>query len=103
MRPQTSSIVILETIYLASSAYITVFVVCDLCERATSLVGEIDVIGELNWYTFPHEMQKVLPTILRMSQQPCELKFFGQLSCSRDTYKKVIVFGKIKNANGVTN
>lgn len=62
MQPKISTVVILETVYLASVACITVFVVCDLCERATSLVGEIDINGELNWYSFPREMQKIIPT-----------------------------------------
>lgn len=68
----------------------TLFVTCEFCQQISNAFSEIDdTIGQFNWYRFPNEINQMLPTILMMTQQPIEMKCFGSISCSQETFKKV--------------
>lgn len=47
------------------------------------------MIDALDWYIFPIEMQKMLPTILIEAQQLVALECFGSILCSREVFKQV--------------
>lgn len=53
--------------------------------------GIIDVITQFDWYLLPIEIKQMLPMLIINAQQPMLLKFFGNVSCSREQYKKVCV------------
>lgn len=68
----------------------SIFVVCELFQQMSNAFDEIhDKILGLSWYRFPTEINRMLPTILMITQQPVEFKCFGSIACSRDTLKKV--------------
>lgn len=48
-----------------------------------------DEIIQSKWYLFPVKMRKVLPTIVLNTQKPVEIKFFGNVSCTRQQFLKV--------------
>lgn len=78
------------TIFYAFYAFGIVIIICELGQRLTNAFEEIgDVIDEFEWNLFSLEIQKILPTILMVVQQPVELRYFGSTSGLRETFKKV--------------
>lgn len=64
---------------------------CELCERIRYGFKEIsNAIYNLDWYTYPLEVQRMLPTIVNYAQQSVELEAFGNIPFTRDTFKRVI-------------
>ena len=53
----------------------------------------IDIIHQSDWYTFPDRIQSMLPTVIMAAQEPVVLQAFGELSCTRESFKKVISSG----------
>ena len=71
-------------------SYGAIGVYCELCEQISNGFEEVsDTIYQLDWYTYPMEIQRMLPIILNHAQQPVEIVSFGNIVCSRDTFKKV--------------
>lgn len=51
-----------------------------------------DSLVQFDWYLFPIEVQKVLPICFLSVQEPVEIKCFGSIACTRETFKKVKSF-----------
>lgn len=67
-----------------------VFAVCEISERYSNAFSEInDVVGQLEWYLLPIEAQRLLPLLIMYCQKPFVIKFFGNIACSREQFKKV--------------
>lgn len=68
----------------------TVFLACDFGQRMTNAFADINMmIGQFNWYLFPLEIKKMLPTIIMSAQEPVVLEVFGSIACSREAYHQV--------------
>lgn len=48
-----------------------------------------DAFYNLNWETFPDNAKRLMPIILHITQQPVHLESFGNVPCSRETFKEV--------------
>lgn len=48
-----------------------------------------DAFYNLNWEIFPDNAKRLMPIILHITQQPVHLESFGNVPCSRETFKKV--------------
>lgn len=71
-------------------AFGIVLVVCELCQRACDHFNDIDLmVMQWNWYLLPDDIQRLLPLILIVMQQPVELECFGRISCNRETSSRV--------------
>lgn len=71
-------------------AFGVVFIFCEFGERISVLSEEInDTICELDWYSFPLHMQRMMPMILLSTQRPITLTAYGGIGCNRTTFKKV--------------
>lgn len=71
-------------------AFIQILIFCELGKRVTDRFAHIsDVIYFSEWYTFPKEIQQMLPTVLVAAQEPVVLQGFANLKCTRDSFKKV--------------
>lgn len=67
-----------------------VFLVCELCQRATDAFYEINhTVDEFDWYLYPIEIQRMLPTILVVTQKIVGQECFGSILCVRNTFMKV--------------
>lgn len=72
------------------SAFGTVLVVCELAQQSyDSFIKIYDMMVQWKWYLLPHDIQRMLPLILNVMQQPVEVRCFGSISCSRETFKRV--------------
>lgn len=67
-----------------------VFVVCEIGQRLTDAIYEIVFeFEQLNWYSFPIEIRRMLPTIMMNTQKPIIMGCFGIAAGNRDQFKKV--------------
>lgn len=68
----------------------SVFLACEIGQRFTDLFEDItDLLGRLNWYLFPMNVQRLLPTILVNAQEPVVIGCFGIINGSRVQCQKV--------------
>lgn len=73
-------------------AIIPIFVFCELGINVTDRFNRIpDQIYDSEWYTFPMDIQRILPTVMVAAQQPLVLQGFANLKCTRESFKKVII------------
>lgn len=71
-------------------AFFFLFIACEFGGRMTIAHGEIDsAILQLSWYNFPVELKMILPVVISIAHQEVELKGFGSVVCSRETFQKV--------------
>lgn len=86
-------VVILDTVCVVGLVFFT----CEIGQRFSSKFNDIsDAINEFKWYSFPLELQRVLPLIILDAQQPVAIKCFGSMMCERDTFKKVSIDQQMK-------
>lgn len=63
---------------------------CEIGQQFTNTLGEIIYeIEQLDWYLFPAEVQRMLPTIITGVQKPIVVGCFGVCYSSREQFKKV--------------
>lgn len=80
-------------IALAGWSFCTILLICELGERLTTKFDEIDLeICFWNWYLFPNEIQRMLPIIIVGTQEPVVGAGFGNVSCTRAAFQRVITF-----------
>lgn len=71
-------------------AFVQMFIFCNLGENMTTRFSQIDnLIYCCDWYTFPYEIQRILPTVMMSAQQPIIFQGFANLKCTREAFKKV--------------
>lgn len=68
-----------------------IFFFCEMCEQITDgFNGITDEIKKMDWYSYPLEIQRMLPIILIHGQEPVEIVAFGNIQFTRETFKRVI-------------
>lgn len=74
----------------AGYASFVIFMICEPSQQLSNAFEQIPAdIENWEWYLYSHEIQRMLPIILLVSQQPMELECFGGIKASRETLKKV--------------
>ena len=80
----------LVTIFEIIYAFGVLFIACELGQRMNLAFSDcINIIDQFKWYSFPTEVQRILPIIINFAQQPHEVKCVGSASCDRETLKFV--------------
>lgn len=86
-----SLFMLLMTIGYTLYSFGVVFIVCEVTQHVCDAINAFDMeISQTDWYLYPHDMKKVLPMIMNVTQKPVEFKWFGSMSSCRDTFRKVI-------------
>lgn len=81
-------------------AFGSIFIACELCESVSNAFIEVnDVVNQFDWYLFPIQVKRLLPTIIMNKQQPVNFECFGSIRFSRETFKKVSVLYMYTNHN----
>lgn len=71
-------------------AFAFVYIICEFGQRVSNAYIEIeDEIGQLDWYLFSMEIQKILPTLMIVTQKTVGLDVFGNISADREDFQKV--------------
>lgn len=66
------------------------FLLYEFGERTCNEFNEFsNGIGQLNWHLFPIEIQRMLPTVLSVAQQPVLIRGFGNFAYLRESFKRV--------------
>lgn len=87
---ELNSMMLVALLIDVSYAFGFVFIVCELCQQFCDGFHKMDdVIGQFSWLSYPNEIQRLLPMLINSTQQPVDLKVFGSITCSRETFKKV--------------
>lgn len=67
-----------------------IFVLCIFGDETTTKFEEIHLaIGKCKWNEFPIEIQKLLPLVLRVAQEPIYLGGYMNVRCTRPFMKEV--------------
>lgn len=70
-------------------AYLYMF--CELGEKVSKQFEMFDdALSQCNWYAFPLKIQRILIIFMANSQDPAFLRGYGNILCTRETFKKVI-------------
>lgn len=84
---------LLITIFEVIYSFGVLLIACELGQRINLAFMECsDMFDQFEWYSFPAEIQRMLPLILNFMQQPIEVKCFGSTTNDRDTFKYVKLF-----------
>lgn len=84
------SLVLLEPITLCFGTLALVFVACESGQRFSNAFSEVgDAFSQLDFYLLPIEIQRILPPVIMYMQKPMFVQFFGNLSATREQFKKV--------------
>lgn len=76
-------------------AFAFIFFFCEFGERVSYGFEEInDTLNNLDWYLFPIEIQRMIPTTMIFFQAPVVVRIVGSFACSRYVFDRVsaIVF-----------
>lgn len=64
---------------------------CHYGENVTSQFDTINyAIYDCDWYLFPNEVQRILPTVMMSTQKQMVLRGLGNVVCTREAFKRVI-------------
>lgn len=71
-------------------SFVQIFAICEFGQRITGRFYEIkNEIFNWDWYTFPMDVQKIFPIIVIGTETPVELCGFGNIVCTRSSFKNV--------------
>lgn len=91
MSDAPNAMTLLSVLFLAFWSFASIFVFCDSGERIASEFDEIDIYNLCDWYLFPANIEKAIPIVIMNTQlRPVVLEGFGNIQCSRETFKRVI-------------
>lgn len=74
-------------------SFVQIYVFCDSSAYVTRHFREIDIYNECEWYAFPASVRRSMPIIIVNAQEAVILKGFGNILCTRETFKRVIWIG----------
>lgn len=68
-----------------------VFSFCEFGERVSKgFEKSCDTIKQLDWYSYPYEMQRLLPMVMLIVNKPVSVRIYGNISGTRGTFREVI-------------
>lgn len=71
-------------------SFVFVFFLCEFGERVSSgFEGLNETLNSLQWYSFPIEIQRMIPTAMIIFQAQTVIPIVGKISCSRYIFDKV--------------
>lgn len=85
-----STVDLIRPIFLLLSCFVQIFLICDFGHKVCNqFIALEDSIYRINWYLLPIDLQRFLLIIMIASQKSVEIRGFGNISCTRETFKKV--------------
>lgn len=67
-----------------------IFIICEINQRVTDKFEEFnDDLCERHWYLYPIELQRIYAMFGVDTQQPVNIRGYGNIVCTRDTLKCV--------------
>lgn len=73
-----------------SWSFVMIFCSCEIGERVTEQFDVFDItVKQCQWYLMPIELQRMFVIVLSSSQQPVYLHGYGDIQCTRASFKQV--------------
>lgn len=92
MDGNSTAVEIVITTLFTIWVFVLTFLFCEPGERVSN---QFESFGEelqrCNWYKLSMEMQRLYAIFLLNTQQPIIIESYGQLQCTRETFKRVII------------
>lgn len=67
-----------------------VFLYCEMGERIAAYFATVDAaVSEIDWHLFPIATQRMMPVVLMVTRKAVQLRGFGNVSATRETFKRV--------------
>lgn len=71
-------------------AFAQICLFCECGERLSDQYNDIDIkLFQSNWYTFPKDIQKLIPILLNGTKRPAVLRGIGNIILKRKAFKNV--------------
>lgn len=68
-----------------------IYLLCNNGEEVSSKFGKLsDSFFHCSWYTFPTDLQKLIPIVINFAQKDVRMNGIGNLACTRETFKQVM-------------
>lgn len=80
-------------------SFVMIFAFCEMGELVSNQFNEFEMtLGQCKWYLFSLNLQRMCIIVLANAGQPTTVHGFGNIVCTRESMKKVIlhVAAKIK-------
>ena len=95
--PNLNLIDIYITLLDLAWTFALIFSVCELGEQMSNGFDSFDdKLCQCDWYSFPIQLQQIYLIFLSNTQQPTNIACYGNISCTRDTFKKVSEFWDLR-------
>lgn len=89
-RDTIDSVLLWKSIFFGFWSLALTFFTCEVGHQFTHALSKVNKeFGKLDWYLFPVQIQRLLPTVTNYIQQPVVIECFGVIDGSRDQFKKV--------------
>lgn len=81
---------LLRTLTMVFWSFADILLICEFGERVSGRFDEIDkMICRLGWYSFPIEVQRMLPFVMMATHKPVIFRGFSNILLTRETFKQV--------------
>lgn len=95
-----NSYAVITSLLIFSWALLIILFWCEfgkiVCEKFAVFDHEL---WQCKWYLFPIEMQRMLVIFMSNTQDQATLLGYGNIECTRDTFKRVICFFSFSSCN----
>lgn len=69
-----------------------ILLICDFGEMVTIKFDSFDMdLWQCDWYLYSIEMQRIYKIFMSHTQLPTNIRGYGDIKCTRDTFQKVFV------------
>lgn len=90
MQPDSNPMEMIRNVCLGFWSFVFLFLFCELCQNMST---QFDIYGDelyyCDWYLLTSKLQRTLLIVLTNAQQPVTIHGYGNIECTRDTFKKV--------------
>lgn len=71
-------------------SFAAMFLLCEYGQMVTTRFEKIDeLVYQMDWHSFPDEIQRMLPTLINNTQQPIIISGFANVEYTRETFDSV--------------
>lgn len=76
--------------FLIFWSFVILFIFCECSQHVTNKFDTFnDELSQCDWYLFTNAMQRMLLIVLVNAQQSIFIHGYGDIQCTRDTFKNV--------------
>lgn len=71
-------------------SFVMIFCICEIGQSVDNQFDNLnDDIWKCDWYLLPPKLQQMLIIIIGNSQEPKSIRGFGNIECTRESFKQV--------------